>query len=43
MSSSGSDVFDGDEDFCANYQFVELISKYPVVLNKSQIPDIKKQ
>lgn len=42
-SSNESEDFEGDEELCANYQLVELISKNRVVLNKSQVPKIKKE
>lgn len=41
-SSSESDLMDNnDASLNGNSQFVELLSKYPVLLNKSQVPKIK--
>lgn len=41
MSSASSDISDDDVQVSINCQFVDLISKYKVVLNKSQVPKIK--
>lgn len=42
-SSSESEVFEGDEELSANDQFVEVICKYPIIFNKSQVPQVKKE
>lgn len=42
-SSNESEDFEEDEELCANNHLVELICKNSVLLNKPQVPKIKKE